>query len=112
MRQSRPLRDGDSAYFGQLNCGKRSIAFDLKRPSAVARMRRLTAVSDVVVENFRPGVMQRPGLDYQALYAANPRLVYCPISGYGQTGPGADRPSCAPIIQAASGLDPGNARNR
>ena len=65
MRQSRPLRDGDSAYFGQLNCGKRSIAFDLKRPSAVARMRRLTAVSDVVVENFRPGVMQRPGLDYR-----------------------------------------------
>jgi crotonobetainyl-CoA:carnitine CoA-transferase CaiB-like acyl-CoA transferase len=105
MRQRAPLRDGHGSYFGQLNAGKRSIVLDLKRPEAIEQVRRLADGSDVVVENFRPGVMQRLGLGYEALAAINPRIVYCSISGYGQSGPGAARPAYAPIVHAASGLD-------
>jgi CoA:oxalate CoA-transferase len=109
IRGRPPLRDGPggahSSYFGQLNCGKRSIVLDLKKPDAVAAARRLAAVADVVVENFRPGVMARFGLDHETLAPDNPRLVYCSISGYGQTGPSADRPAYAPILHAASGYD-------
>ena len=94
-----------SAYFGQLNAGKRSLVLDLKIPAAVEVARDLARRSDVVVENFRPGVMQRLGLDYATLAADNPRLIYCSISGYGQTGPSATKPAYAPIIHAASGFD-------
>ena len=108
IRTRAPLRDGCSTYFGHLNAGKRSIALDLKKPAAVAIARRLAELSDVVVENFRPGVMRRLGLDYPTLSARNPRLVYCAISGFGQTGPEAARPAFAQIIHAASGFEMAN----
>ncbi|MGH7092405.1 MAG: CaiB/BaiF CoA transferase family protein, partial [Stellaceae bacterium] len=94
-----------STSFGQLNTGKKSLVLDLKRAEAVEIVKRLAATADVVVENFRPGVMQRFGLDYPALKAVKPDLVYCAISGYGQTGPSADLPAYAPVIHAASGYD-------
>ena len=105
MRLRQPQRDGHSTYFGQLNAGKRSIALDLKRPDAIALIHRLVAETDVVVENFRPGVMERLGLGYEALRKINARLVYCSISGYGQTGPAASRAAYAMIVQAESGFD-------
>ena len=105
MRSRAPLRDGASTSFGQLNTGKKSIVLDLKHPDGVAVARRLVATADVLVENFRPGVMQRFGLDYPALQAVKPDLVYCAISGYGQSGPSAGLPAYAPVIHAASGYD-------
>src|SRR3982074_3104999 len=105
MRARPPLPNGASTSFGQLNTGKKSVVLDLKRPDAVTAVRRLIATSDVVVENFGPGVMQRFGLDYPALQAVKPDLVYCAISGYGQTGPSAELPAYAPGIHAASGYD-------
>ncbi len=108
IRTRPPLRDGHSTYFGQLNAGKESIALDLKQPDALAIARRLAAAADVVIENFRPGVMKRLGLDYATLAADNPGLVYCSISGFGQTGPAAAKPAYAPVIHAASGFDLAN----
>src|SRR4029077_3024297 len=105
MRSRPPLRNGASTSFGQLNTGKKSMVLDLKRPEAMQIVQRLVANSDVVVENFRPGVMQRFGLDYPALRAVKPDLIYCAISGYGQTGPSAELPAYAPVIHAASGYD-------
>ncbi|KIZ40396.1 MULTISPECIES: CaiB/BaiF CoA-transferase family protein [Rhodopseudomonas] len=105
MRLRAPLRDGHSAYFGQLNAGKRSIALDLKNTEAIDLLKHLVAETDVLVENFRPGVMDRLGLGYDALRAINPRLVYCSISGYGQTGPAAERAAYAMIVHAESGFD-------
>ena len=105
MRARLPLRNGASTSFGQLNTGKKSLVLDLKRPEAVDIVHRLVKTADVVVENFRPGVMARFGLDYAKLQPINPALVYCAISGYGQTGPSADRPAYAPVIHAASGFD-------
>lgn len=108
MRTRPPLRDGVSLYFGVLNAGKRSVALDLKHPDGVALAKDLAAKADVVIENFRPGVMARLGLDYAALAAFNPRLVFCSISGYGQGGACASLPAYAPIVQAASGYDLAN----
>ena len=105
MRLRAPLRDGHSSYFGQLNAGKRSLVLDLKHPEAVALVKQLVACADVVVENFRPGVMERLGLGSATLRAINPRLVYCAISGYGQTGPAAERAAYAMVVHAASGFD-------
>jgi crotonobetainyl-CoA:carnitine CoA-transferase CaiB-like acyl-CoA transferase len=105
MRTRPPLRSGASTSFGQLNAGKKSLALDLKSPAAVEAVRRLVITADVVVENFRPGVMRRFGLDYEALKPIKPDLVYCAISGYGQTGPSAELPAYAPVIHAASGYD-------
>jgi crotonobetainyl-CoA:carnitine CoA-transferase CaiB-like acyl-CoA transferase len=105
MRTRPPLRDGASTSFGQLNAGKKSVALDLKAPLGAAAARRLVATADVVVENFRPGVMRRLGLDYPAMRQIKPDLVYCAISGYGQTGPSAELPAYAPVIHAASGYD-------
>ncbi len=105
MRSRPPLRDGASAMFAHLNAGKKSIALDLKKPAAVAAVKRLVAGADVVVENYRPGVMRRLGLDYDTLKAIKPDLVFCAISGYGQDGPGADRPAYAPVVHAATGYD-------
>jgi crotonobetainyl-CoA:carnitine CoA-transferase CaiB-like acyl-CoA transferase len=105
MRTRPPLRNGASTAFGQLNLGKRSVVLDLKRPEAVAAARRLAAGADVVIENSRPGVMARFGLDYPGLRAVRPDLVYASISGYGQTGPSAGLPAYAPVIHAASGFD-------
>jgi len=105
MRSRQPLRAGASTSFGQLNTGKKSVVLDLKRPAAVHAARRLCTTADVVVENFRPGVMQRFGLDYPVLEAQRPGLIYCAISGYGQSGPSAGLPAYAPVIHAASGYD-------
>ncbi len=105
VRARPPIRDGASAYFGHLNAGKRSISLNLKAPEAVAAIKRIVMNFDVVVENFRPGVMARLGLDYATLAAINPRLIYCSISGYGQTGPRAQAPAYAPVVHASSGFD-------
>ena len=105
MRLRSPLRNGQSAYFGQLNAGKRSLALDLKSAGAIELVRQLVKESDILVENFRPGVMDRLGLGYDALRAINPRLIYCSISGYGQTGPAAERAAYAMIVHAESGFD-------
>src|SRR5215813_12950349 len=105
MRLRTPLRDGQSAYFGQLNAGKRSLALDLKNAEAIKLVHRLVAETDIVVENFRPGVMDRLGLGYDSLREINPRLIYCSISGYGQSGPDAERAAYAMIVHAESGFD-------
>src|SRR6201991_1939456 len=105
MRLRAPLRDGHSAYFGQLNAGKRSIALDLKSPDAIKLVHRMVENTDILVENFRPGVMERLGLGYEALRKINPQLIYCSISGYGQTGPQAERAAYAMIVHAESGFD-------
>ena len=105
MRGRPPLRDGCSVYYGILNCGKESVCVDIKNAQGKRLVRDLAAKVDVVVENFRPGVMQRLGFDYAALAAINPALVYCSISGHGQDGPDAQMPAYAPIVQAASGYD-------
>jgi crotonobetainyl-CoA:carnitine CoA-transferase CaiB-like acyl-CoA transferase len=105
MRTRPPVRNGFSTTFGQLNVGKKSLVLDLKTPAAIETMRRLAADADILVENFRPGVMRRLKLDYETLHALNPKLIYCSISGYGQTGPSAELPAYAPVIHAASGYD-------
>jgi len=110
MRLRTPLRDGNSTYFGQLNAGKRSLALDLKSAEAIKLVHQLVAETDVVVENFRPGVMDRLGLGYEALRQINPRLIFCSISGYGQTGPAAERAAYAMIVHAESGFDRSLAR--
>ena len=110
MRLRTPLRDGNSTYFGQLNAGKRSLALDLKSAEAIKLMHQLVAEADIVVENFRPGVMDRLGLGYEALREINPRLIFCSISGYGQTGPAAERAAYAMIVHAESGFDRSLAR--
>jgi CoA:oxalate CoA-transferase len=105
MRSRPPLRNGASSYFGQLNAGKKSVVLDLKHETGVTAARQLAVGADILVENYRPGVMQRLGLDYAVLAMLNPRLIYCSISGYGQTGPSADIPAYAPVIHASSGYD-------
>lgn len=99
-----PFVNGSSVYFALLNRGKKSIALNLKNANARDVAQRLAAESDVVVENFRPGVASRLGLDYATLSAKNERLVYLSISGFGQNGPFADRPAYDLIVQAMSGL--------
>jgi crotonobetainyl-CoA:carnitine CoA-transferase CaiB-like acyl-CoA transferase len=106
LMRSRPVqREGRGTMFGQLNAGKRSIVLDLKKPEAIATVKKLVAKVDIVLENYRPGVMKRLGLDYPELAKINPRIVYGAISGYGQTGPAAARPAYAPVIHAATGYD-------
>ena len=85
------------------NANKKSITLNLKKNEAKEIFRKLVAVSDVVVENFRPGVMKRLGFGWDAMRALNPRLVYCAISGFGQDGPDADKPAYDQIIQGLSG---------
>ena len=108
IRSRPPRRQGRSTYFAQLNCGKKSLALDLKKPQAIALIQQLVSTADVVVENFRPGVMKRLGLDYDTLSALQPKLVYCSISGFGQTGSWAGRSAYAPVLHAASGYDLAN----
>jgi CoA:oxalate CoA-transferase len=105
MRTRPPVRNHSSSVFGQLNAGKNSLVLDLKSPQAVEIIRKLVASADILVENFRPGVMRRLKLDYGSLQQLNPKLIYCSISGYGQTGPSAELPAYAPVIHAASGYD-------
>ena len=105
IRVRPPLREGRSAYYGHLNCGKQSVALDLKRPQGLAIARQLAGACDVLVENFRPGVMARFGLDYDSLRAANPQLVYAAISGFGQDNADSAKAAYAPIVHATSGYD-------
>ena len=103
-RYSFPRVNSIATYFAQQNCGKRNISLDLKQPRAVELLRTMAQRSDVVLENFRPGVMDRMGLGYGELSAGNQRLVYASITGYGQTGPWKDRRAYAPVVGAESGL--------
>src|ERR1700726_722009 len=105
MRNRPPLRNNCSTTFGQLNVGKKSLVLDLKSPEGGEVVRRLVAQADILVENFRPGVMRRLRLDYATLHALNRKLIYCSISGYGQTGPSAEFPAHAPGTHPASGSD-------
>jgi CoA:oxalate CoA-transferase len=105
MRTRPPVRNHFSTAFGQLNVGKKSLVLDLKSPDGIDVVRRLVASADILVENFRPGVMRRLKLDYGAMRELNPKLIYCSISGYGQTGPSAELPAYAPVIHAASGYE-------
>jgi crotonobetainyl-CoA:carnitine CoA-transferase CaiB-like acyl-CoA transferase len=95
---------GMSAYFANLNRGKRSIAVDLSTPGGVEVVLRLTSAADVFVQNFRPGVVKRLGLDPEMLMAANERLVYGSISGFGLEGPLAAQPAYDHVVQALSGF--------
>lgn len=99
-----PWLGEQSAYFLSVNRNKRSITLNLKTPAGQEIARRLVAVSHIVVENFKPGEMARFGLSYEELRQINPALVYCSISGFGQTGPYSDQPGYDFAIQAMSGL--------
>jgi CoA:oxalate CoA-transferase len=105
LRSLRPLRDGVSAFFGALNAGKRSVSLNLRDPAGRDAALRLVDWADVVVENFRPGVMDRLGLGYEAVSRRRPEIVYCSVSGYGQVGPWTGRPALAAIVHATSGYD-------
>jgi CoA:oxalate CoA-transferase len=94
----------ESMYFARVNRGKESIVLDLRSAADVAVLRRIVDRADVLVENFRPGVMDRLGLGYSALSESNPGLVYASISGFGQTGPWRLRPAYDAVVQGASGL--------
>lgn len=99
-----PFVDGRSTYFASLNCGKESIALDLDEAGDVEVLHQLIARADVFVENFRPGVLARHGLDYDSLRRRYPRLVYGSITGFGQDGPYRDRPAYDIVVQAMSGM--------
>ncbi|MDR6759776.1 CoA:oxalate CoA-transferase [Mycoplana sp. BE70] len=99
-----PFKDGESALFTLNNRGKKSIALDLKKPADLKLAQDLASRVDVLVENFRPGVAARLGLGAEAMRAANPRLIYCSISGFGQDGPFKDLPAYDLVVQAMSGL--------
>ncbi len=105
LRSLRPIRDGESAFFGALNAGKRSVALDLRAEEGRSAARHIVEWADVVVENFRPGVMARFGLDYAAVSRGRPDIVYCSVTGYGQVGPWVGRPAIAAIVHATSGYD-------
>ena len=106
--ETREAMEGDSTALGfdflNLQRNKRAITLDLKHPRGIEVLKRLVQRSDVVIENFRPDVKRRLGIDYEALSAVNPRLVYGSISGFGQTGPYADRPGYDQIAQGMGGL--------
>ena len=104
-RGNPPLRNGYSAYFGQMNAGKHSVVLDLRTPEGVQAARRLIAASDVLIENNRPGAMERLGLGYARCAELAPQLIYCSVSGYGQTGPRSSHAALAPIINADCGYD-------
>lgn len=99
-----PFTGGQASYFLGLNAGKRSLAIDLKKPEGLALCLDLAANCDILIENMRPGTMTRLGLGYDAVRARNLRLIYCAISGHGQTGPARDDTAMDLIVQASSGL--------
>lgn len=110
VRHRPPIRSGISTYFASMNCGKKSVVLNLQTEAGREAARALALTADVVVENFRPGVMKRLGLDHETLARSNPRLIYCSISGFGQSGPMAQAPAYAPVIHAASGLEDAHTR--
>ncbi|HVH56057.1 MAG TPA: CoA transferase [Vicinamibacterales bacterium] len=99
-----PFLNGESAYFLSINRNKESLALDLKHPEATHIIDALLARADVLVENFRPGTMERLGLGYESVSRRFPRLVYCAISGFGQTGPRTKEPGYDAVVQAEGGL--------
>ena len=99
-----PFLGGESPYYLSINRNKRSCTVDLKHEAGRAVVRRLIAGADVVIQNFRPGAAARLGLDYEAVAARRPEVVYCSISGFGEGGPDADRPGYDLIVQGESGL--------
>jgi formyl-CoA transferase len=99
-----PWVESESAYYLSVNRNKKSLTLNLKHPQGQGIFKKLTAVADILVENFLPGTMQRMGLDYEALSAANPGLIYCSLTGYGQNGPYRDRPGFDFMIQAQGGI--------
>ena len=103
-RFSSPRVNSNATYFIQQNVGKRNISLDLTKPEAVEIIKQLIEKCDVLIENFRPGVMARLGLDEKTLRKKNPRLVYASITGYGNTGPWVNRRAFAPVINAEMGL--------
>jgi len=103
---------GTSRIFSHFNAGKRSIAINLKAEAGQSLAHELVKDADVVIENFRPGVMHQFGLDYESLKKTKPDLVYCSISGFGQSGPFAQRAAYAPIAHVASGFDIAHMRSQ
>jgi crotonobetainyl-CoA:carnitine CoA-transferase CaiB-like acyl-CoA transferase len=99
-----PYSGSEASYFLGINAGKRSLVIDLKNPEGIALCLDLIEHVDVLIENMRPGTMERLGLGYAAAKSRNPKLIYCSVSGYGQTGPSRDEPAMDLILQAASGL--------
>ena len=99
-----PFQGGESPYFLSVNRNKRSCTVNLKHAAGKAILRRLLGEADVLIENFRPGAMARLGFGYESVSAAHPRLVYCSISGFGDSGPDASRPGYDLIVQGESGL--------
>src|ERR1039457_4585362 len=99
-----PFAGGVASFFLGLNRGKRGISIDLKQPEGLDLCLRLLDKMDVLVENFRPGAMDRLGLGYPAIHPRHPGLVYCSISGYGQDGPSRDEAAMDLVVQSSSGL--------
>lgn len=99
-----PFVEGESTYFLSINRNKRSVALNLKSQAAIGIVKKLAAKSDVLIENFRPGSLKKMGLDYAALHAQFPRLIYVSISGFGATGPDALRPGYDLAVQGLSGM--------
>jgi len=111
-RFATPRRNGLSSYFVQQNVGKRNLSVDLATPAGAEILLGLVERADVLVENYRPGVMARLGLGADTVRVRNPRLIYASISGYGQTGPWVERRAYAPVVEAETGIvaSQGNAR--
>ena len=103
-RFATPRVNSLSSYFIQQNVGKKNISLDMTKPQAVELLKKLVSHCDVVIENFRPGVMHKMGLDYETLSQLNPRLIYTSITGYGATGPWTTRRAYAPVVNAESGI--------
>src|SRR5437867_5473096 len=99
-----PFVGGEATYFLSVNRNKKSLTLNLKAPEGQEILRKLIARADVVLENFRPGTMERLGVGYERLRAVNRRLVYCSISGFGESGPEASRPGYDLIVQGESGI--------
>ena len=105
IRKAFPHKGEYSSYFTQFNLGKQSLSIDLRKSEGVELIKKLAAEGDVILENFRPGRMAEMGLGYDILSEINPGIIFCSISGFGQTGEESKRPAYTDIIQAFSGLD-------
>src|SRR5436190_3015073 len=103
-RDGDPAYPGESAYYLSINRNKESVTLDFKQPEGRAILDRLLAKSDVLVENFRPGTLDKLRLDYDSLAPGHPRLVYCSISGFGHTGPRRNQPGYDAVMQGEGGL--------
>ena len=99
-----PFQEGESSYFMSINRNKRSVVLNLKDSRGIDILRRLATRADVLVENFRPGTLGRLGLSYEQAAGLNPRLIYCSVSGFGQTGPRSQQPAYDQILQGMGGI--------